>query len=1019
MDTTSRDVRPGATLRTFLIADVRGYTKFTAAHGDAVAARLAKKFADLARDAVEARGGRVIELRGDDALAVFEDTAQAVRAALDFQLTCAEETAADDELPVPVGIGIDAGEAVPVEDGFRGVALNMAARLCSNAKAGQVIVTRNVATIVGSGNGLSFEARGSVELKGFEKPQELVEAIARGVGPRDLGVISQESTMPIELDATTPLVGREHEMHWLRGTWRQARRGTGRLMFVTGGAQMGKTRLAAEIAAEVTALGGDVEYVGAGGAGPALAVGAISRVAQAATPAILVVNDVEALGDDVARVISDATSSIARVPALVLVLVRDADTLPALSTAITDANARGDGLIKLGPLDANGVAEIVRLYAGDAVVDAPLESIARSSGGVPGRVHEVASEWARDEAGRRLVAAAEFISEGRARRGAGLDFANNVINLRLGRMYGTETVTEIDECPYKGLAPFDEEDAAYFFGRERLVGELAARTVGVGLLGVIGASGSGKSSVVRAGLVPSLHADLLPGSARWRAVVMRPGDDPAGTLRDALGGITLEAAVDQADPDQRLVLIVDQFEEVFTLVEDDEARATFLDAITSVIERPDRVIVVLVMRDDFYGRCAPHEQLARALSANHVLVAPMGRDEMRRAIELPARRARLHVEAALVDALIGEAGDEPGSLPLLSTAMAELWAARSDGWMRMESYEETGGLRGAIARLAEESFARLSPPEQEAARAMLLRLTGSGEGATVTRRRASLDEFDLGRHPETQAVLDRFTQDRLLTMSEGSVEVAHEALLREWPRLREWLEEDVQGRQLRLHLTEAAKQWDASGRELGELYRGARLSSALDWTTLHGRELNELEQLFVTESRQASEHEIERQRRTNRRLRGLLSGVAVFLVLALIAGVLALVQRSTARKNATAETAQRLGAQALVQNDLDLSLLLAREGVNVTDTTATRGYLLAALLRSPAALGVLRPLPGRQLQVFVIDSGKRLLVSNNAGTAGVVDIAARKLVAQVQDVSFLVPSADGSLVVVGGPGREV
>jgi adenylate cyclase len=162
MDTTSRDAGRETILHTFLIADVRGYTKFTREHGDAVAARLAKKFADLARDAVEARGGRVIELRGDEALAVFVDTAQAVRAALDFQLTCAEETAADPVLPLPVGIGIDAGEAVPVEDGFRGVALNMAARLCSNATAGQVIVTRNVATMVADAADLTFEGRGTV-----------------------------------------------------------------------------------------------------------------------------------------------------------------------------------------------------------------------------------------------------------------------------------------------------------------------------------------------------------------------------------------------------------------------------------------------------------------------------------------------------------------------------------------------------------------------------------------------------------------------------------------------------------------------------------------------------------------------------------------------------------------------------------------------------------------------------------------------------------------------------------------
>jgi WD40 repeat protein len=527
-------------------------------------------------------------------------------------------------------------------------------------------------------------------------------------------------------------------------------------------------------------------------------------------------------------------------------------------------------------------------------------------------------------------------------------------------------VSPDEECPYKGLASFSETDSEYFFGRERLVGELAARTVGVGLLGVVGASGSGKSSVVAAGLLPSLRVGLLPGSERWQHVIMRPGERPLAELQRTIDSLSdqgihsLEQVLEEHSPETRLVLVVDQFEETFTACSDEEERAAFIAQLTGAASQvPDHLVVVLTLRDDCYGACAPHVDLAGLLGANHVLVPPMSRDELARAIELPARRAGLRVELALTDRLVEEVADEPGGLPLLSTTLVELWQERSEGWIRLETYERTGGVRGAVARMAEESFAHLDGPEREAARAVLLRLTGIGEGDVVTRRRVPISEFDLERDPVIASVLTRLTQDRLLTMSETTVEVAHEALLREWPRLRGWLEEDLQSRQLRLHLTQMAKQWDASGREPGELYRGARLSATLDWTTLHGRELNELEQAFLGASREATEQEAVRQRRTNRRLRGLLVGVAIFLVVALVAGLVALAQSSRARNaaaaaehSATVALAQSLGSKGVAEPRLDTGLLLATEGVKLNDSVQTRNTLLTTLLRQPSVIGV-------------------------------------------------------------------
>ncbi|MDP8956979.1 MAG: hypothetical protein M3N24_08485, partial [Actinomycetota bacterium] len=954
MKVEAQDSGQTTTVRTFLIADVRGYTAFTREHGDAEAARLAKKFADLARDAVEARRGRVLELRGDEALAVFESTAQAVRAALEFQATCMEETAEDPSLPLTVGIGIDVGDAIPVEDGFRGVALNTAARLCSQAVAGQVLVTRAVAERAGEVQDIRFEERGAAELKGFANPVDLVEPVPltepkTGGVPAAKAEAAEAPPLPPELDAFTPLVDREREMHWLRGTWRQARRGQGRVVFVSGPSQIGKTRLAAELAAEVAEKAGRVRYAGPGGTATAIAMSAVREAVEAAEPTLVILDDFDVSGGEAAHALAEAEHAIHSRPVLVLGLVKDPDAGPTLSAVIEKSDRVGDGHVRLSPLDLSGVHGIARLYVGDEVQDVPLESMARASGGVPGRVHEVVSEWARDEAGRRLAAAAEWLAEGRGRRSADLEFANNVIGLKLGRLYGGDRdVSAGYECPYKGLASFEETDASYFFGRERLVGELAARTVQVGLLGVVGASGSGKSSVVAAGLLPSLRAGLLPGSERWLSVVFRPGEHPMAEMKRAVSGIaagspdgsTLEAAIDAAGSGGRLVVAVDQFEEVFTLCSDDDERDAFIDTLTrAATDRPDRVVFVLTIRDDFYGRCAPYRELAELVNANHVLVPPMTSDELRRAIELPGRRTGLRVEGALVDALVEEVAEEPGGLPLLSAALVELWQSRETGWLRMEAYERTGGVRGAVARLAEASYQQLTDAEREVARRIFLRLAGIGDGELVTRRRVQLSEFDVETDPVAAAVLARFTQDRLLTMSDSTVEVAHEALLREWPRLRGWLEEDLQGHQLRQHLTQAAKQWEASGRDASEVYRGARLSAALDWASTRGPDLNQLERDFLAESREASEHEAERQRRTNRRLRGLLVGTAAFLAVALVAGVLALVQRGRARgeaeraeREARIATARELSAAAVANLEVDpeRSVLLALEAVDAT-----------------------------------------------------------------------------------------
>jgi len=405
----------------------------------------------------------------------------------------------------------------------------------------------------------------------------------------------------------------------------------------------------------------------------------------------------------------------------------------------------------------------------------------------------------------------------------------------------------------------------------------------------------------------------------------------------------------------------------------------------------------------------------------------MDPDELRRAIELPARRAALHLEAGLADAMIAAVAEEPGGLPLLSCALLESWQHRRGRTLTLAAYQQAGGVRGAVARLAERAWRQLDPDRQTVARGVLLRLAGPGEGEAVVRRRVPLSEFTAGPDERGRLVLDALADHRLLTKSHDTVEVAHEALLREWPRLRGWLEEDVQGRALHRHLIGAAQEWAAGGRDPGELYRGARLTGALDWAREHQADLNQLEREFmdasrgaaereVADARQRAEQEAQRARREagiSRRLRAALAGLAVVLVLALVAGGLALSLRGRAEHQALVADSRHLGAQALLEDELDRSLLLARQAVALDDSLETRSDLLAALLRSPAATAILRGnLEG--IGPLELSPNEQLLAIGETGTLVLFDVRTRRvfptkvhITGQVGDLRF---SPNGSLL---------
>jgi WD40 repeat protein/DNA-binding SARP family transcriptional activator len=501
-----------------------------------------------------------------------------------------------------------------------------------------------------------------------------------------------------------------------------------------------------------------------------------------------------------------------------------------------------------------------------------------------------------------------------------------------------EPVRQTDVCPYKGLARFEEVDAEFFFGREQLVADAIGRLVEGRFLALVGPSGSGKSSLMRAGLMNALQSGALPGSDRWAYSVVRPGNRPLDVLARAMN-VGAEHSM----------LAVDQFEEVFSACTDVGERTAFLDTITEAAMAPDgNTTIVIAMRADFYGRCAEHRALASLLPSHQILVGPMDADELRRAIEQPAKRAGLTVEDDLVDSLVSDTIGQPGGLPLLSTGLLELWTQRRDRTLRLNDYLRGGGVKGAVSRLAEDAFARLDDSGQAAAKRIMLRLAAPGVGPDVVRRRAPLPEFDLDRDADASHAMAVLTDARLVTVAEGTAEIAHEALLHEWPRLRTWLEDDAEGRKLHRHLTESTYAWEEREHDPADLYRGARLTAALEWADTHEADLNDIEREFLRASGTASQGEAARAHRTNRRLRGLLVGVAALLAASLVIGYLALSQRDRATSALTLADAGRLASRSRLEADPQLALLMAREAVHIDDSPETRSALFAALERTPA-----------------------------------------------------------------------
>jgi len=604
--------------------------------------------------------------------------------------------------------------------------------------------------------------------------------------------------------------------------------------------------------------------------------------------------------------------------------------------------------------------------------------------------------------------------------------------------------------PYRGLTAFEEQDAGFFFGRETATVEVLDRMSrslgGAGLLVVSGVSGAGKSSLLRAGVLPRLRADGLPAvpeAAWWPRVVFTPtrapldelavragvlaGADAAAVRRELEGApawfaLTARQAAlagspgPAGDPDghpagrdqlgqQRLVLVVDQFEELFTQCPEEGQRRAFITALHAAATAghgPDQspaALVVLGVRADFEARCADYPQLAGPVQDRY-LVTAMTERQLRMAITEPAKKAGAKVDDDLADRLLAEVRTgQPGvfgagALPLLSHALDQAWRHRTGQAVTLADYERAGGIEGAVAATAQRAYDRLSPARQAAARQVFLRLTATSPDGTDTADRATRTELTEGRSPaeaeDVTAVLEAFAAERLLTLAAGTVELSHEVLLTAWPLLRDtWLADTHADRIVRTRLHTTAADWARHARDPSYLYTGSLLAAATETATRIGADPSRHPQLSQTERDflHASNHAAVRSSRRRR----MLAGALVVLLIAAVAGagIAVAAARNASQQRTIAVSGQLAGeSEALDAGDPVTASRLAAAAWRIAPTAQARDSMLDALAQPDhGVLPVDSGLVDVAQVVFSPDGKTLATVSGGGGAARLYDLA--------------------------------
>lgn len=522
--------------------------------------------------------------------------------------------------------------------------------------------------------------------------------------------------------------------------------------------------------------------------------------------------------------------------------------------------------------------------------------------------------------------------------------------------------------PYRGLRSYRPEDADWYFGRTELAVELVDRLAklyasGGGIQVVVGASGSGKTSLLQAGLIPAIRDGKLAGLSTWRIVLFTPGAEPVAELTAKL------AEEEGASPDQRAsaacdssltVLVVDQLEQLFTACRDAEEQRVFTARLCEMAA--DGALVVLGVRADFYAQVLRYPSLLDAVRDGQLTVGPMTEHELRQAIVEPAAKANAELEPGLVELLVREVSPrdvsrtqdahDAGALPLLFHALYAMWKHTQGRRMTGDSYREVGGIDGAVAATADRVYWDLSEPQRELARRLFLDLVHVSVDGRDTRRRVELDVLigDDGHAQQLRQVLDRFVAQRLITVDADTVEISHEAVLTAWPQLQRWLGSDRAGLVIGQQLTSVALAWRADGDDKGALYQGARLAAAQEWVADRRRYVPPVTAAFVEASARYA-------RQRTRRLYQTITALVVLLTLAVCATIVALNQRGSAISSRHAANRERDEAQsraialrALQLHDKDPSLArqLALVAYQVAPTIEARSALIDASAIRPA-----------------------------------------------------------------------
>ena len=1025
---------------TFVFTDIEGSTRLFRRLGHRFVTVL-ERHRELLRAAVNDQHGVEVSAEGDGMFFAFDGAAAAIAASASGQRAIGDEPW--DDGPIRVRMGVHTGEAAPHNRDYISLAVHQAARVKDAAHGGQVLASE--ATVAALGEhlpvGCSVRSLGPGELKDFDQPVELFQLCHADLDtsfppPRVHTAPGERATSARALpEGLTPdegpFVGRTADLEWLEVLWRRAQAGEAIGALVYGRAGVGKTRLVTHFAIGAHRDGAAVAYH------RSVVPTDIPHPSSAgATPSLDVYDDLKAR--DLAAFIGQAAARPGRLA--VGVTCEDCTTAEARTGHAVFTR-------ELGGLTTHDIASLLT-HGGRAAPVELVDAVLDETAGDPTLVIDFAGRLRDRDAAERLERALSRAgSVERDFESVHDDITGGV--MRRTRLAAGSPAPGAGTCPYRGLARFEAADAGYFCGRERLIATLVARLAVARFVGVIGASGSGKSSLVRAGLVPAITAGALPGSERWRLAICTPGADPIGQLARALAGVIGESdAVVRGrldcDPHElsrsahqlsathsgiQMLLVIDQFEELITACHDTAARERFVAALIDAVGEPDSpVAVVAVVRADYYGALAIAPELAALFEHSQVLVGAMSDAELHRAVTEPARRVGLAIDKGLADTVCRDAGGEPGALPLVSTALLETWARRDGNTLTVAAYHEAGGVRGALARLADDVYTGLDEHQQIVARQIFLRLAAPGEGSDDVRRHATREELPTSE--DAEGVLAEFVERRLLVADDGRVEVAHEALLREWPRLRGWLETDREGRRLLAHLAVAAAEWDRGGRDGDALYRGARLSAAQDWGAAHAADLNTLERAFIDASAAAHDRALRAAQRTARGLRLFAAGLACLLVVALVAGLVAWRQSdrahhqtSLARAQALLAQASRLGAVArlLGPDQTDLALLLAVEAYRLGPTNDTAGDLEAVLASIPGGLERVIRYPSASLYPALTSDGRLLVVPGQDGAVRLFDVRTgqpvRAIAGRGSPVAVAVV-ADGT-VALGGNGSTV